>query len=83
MPTPFTPAATPDVQLDCYRAMPPVRFAQVTDLIDLSRDLSAKAHARAVRRSGFPSCNCDEGRPCREHRAAHRLLSIVESRGGR
>lgn len=82
MPTPFTPAA-PDAQLEAFRSMPPARFAQVTDLIDLSRDLSAKAHARAVRRSGFPSCNCDEGRPCREHRAALRLVSIVESRGGR
>jgi hypothetical protein len=73
-------AATEDHQIAAYRAMPTARFAQVSDLIDLAASLSAKAHARAIRRSGFPSCNCDEGRPCFEHRAAHRLLSIVELR---
>jgi hypothetical protein len=72
-----------DPQALAHRQLSPARYARAADLIDLSRELSAKAHARAVRRSEFPSCNCDEGRPCFEHRAAHRLLSIVESRGGR
>jgi hypothetical protein len=72
-----------DPQALAYRHFSPDRYARAHDLIELSRVLSEKAYQRADRRSGGYGCNCDEGRPCFEHRAAHRLLSIVESRGGR
>jgi hypothetical protein len=60
--------------------MSPGAYARAHDLIDLSRVLSEKAHERANRRSGGQGCDCDEGRPCFEHRVAHRLLRIIERR---